>query len=65
MGEPRSAEENWRDLRDWLSAPLERMDEDRLVKVKWHTESILRAMDRLDAGESVYENLCGYSSREQ
>jgi len=41
------------------------MDEDRLVKVKWHTESILRAMDRLDAGESVYENLCGYSSREQ
>ena len=46
-----------------MSHPLERMDENRLVKVKWHTESILRAMDRLDAGESVYEKLCDYADR--
>lgn len=51
--------EDWRDLREWLSRPLERVDPNRLVKFGPYTESILRAMDRLERGESVYENICG------
>jgi len=49
----------WDALRWWLGYGLERMDPNRLVKAKWHTEWILQAMDRLDAGESAFVDPCG------
>lgn len=58
-GECNALRKRWDALREWLGYGLERLDPDLTVKAKWHTEHVLKAMDRLDAGESAFVDLCG------